>query len=77
MNVSVLLGVCPVTAVSVIVSAIVTGCILKKTLDGKDLEINDFKEMEYLICIDCANAIALLFNSAYQNVVCSSLEEYM
>lgn len=41
----------------------------EKTLDGEHLEINEFKEMEYLICIDCANAIALLFSSAYQNVI--------
>lgn len=40
MDISDLLGMCPVTAVSFIVSAIVSGWLLKKTLDGKHFETN-------------------------------------
>lgn len=38
-----------------------------RTLDSKHFKTNELEEVEYLICIDCTNAIALLFNTLFQN----------
>lgn len=38
-----------------------------ETLDSKHFKTNEFEAAEYLICIDCANAVALLFNTLFQN----------
>lgn len=48
----------------------------EKTLGGKHFETNEFEEVEYLICIDCANVIALLFNSPFQNVIWSHIHHW-
>lgn len=48
----------------------------EKTLGGKCFETNEFEEVEYLICIDYANAIALLFNSPFQNVIGSYIHHW-